>query len=96
VGFRHAAVTDRCLHGAGEIGGFAESLNEPYYNFGCATQRNLASSVANPEDLVQTRAETPAFAGRRQTVMEKYARGQDTASQASAAPTTGKASNVGP
>jgi pilus assembly protein CpaD len=73
-----------------------ESLNEPYYNFGCATQRNLASSVANPEDLVQPRAETPAFAGRRQTVMEKYARGQDTASQASAAPTTGKASNVGP
>jgi pilus assembly protein CpaD len=73
-----------------------ESLNEPYYNFGCATQRNLASSVANPEDLVQPRAETPAYAERRQTVMEKYAKGQDTTSQTSVTPTTGKASNVGP
>jgi pilus assembly protein CpaD len=73
-----------------------ESFNEPYYNFGCATQRNLASSVANPEDLVQPRAETPAYAERRQTVMEKYAKGQDTTSQTSSAPTTGKASTVGP
>jgi pilus assembly protein CpaD len=73
-----------------------ESMNEPYYNFGCATQRNLASSVANPEDLVQPRAETPAYAERRQTVMEKYAKGQDTASQINAVQSTGKASSVSP
>jgi pilus assembly protein CpaD len=71
-----------------------ESENRPYYNFGCATQRNLASSVANPEDLVQPRAETPAYAARRQTVIDKYAKGQDTATTV-ANSTGGKVSNVG-
>ena len=35
--------------------------NKPYWNFGCATQRNLASQVANPADLVQPRAEGPLY-----------------------------------
>ena len=30
-----------------------------------------------PEDLVQPRPETPAYASRRQTVVEKYRQGQD-------------------
>ena len=34
--------------------------NREYYNFGCATQRNLAAMVDQPADLVQPRAETPA------------------------------------
>ena len=54
-----------------------ESENVPYWNFGCATQKNLAAAVANPEDLVQPRPETPALAARRQTVLEKYRQGQD-------------------
>ena len=54
-----------------------DSQNVPYWDFGCATQRNLASSVANPEDLVQPRPETPALAERRQTVVDKYRQGQD-------------------
>ncbi len=29
--------------------------NQPYYNLGCATQRNLAAMVENPADLVQPR-----------------------------------------
>src|SRR5689334_8961711 len=29
--------------------------NKPYYNFGCANQRNLAAMVDNPSDLVQPR-----------------------------------------
>jgi pilus assembly protein CpaD len=33
--------------------------NKPYYNFGCAYQRNLAAMVDNPADLVQPRPETP-------------------------------------
>jgi len=55
-----------------------ESENVPYWNFGCATQKNLAAAVANPEDLVQPRPETPAYASRRQTVVDKYRQGQDT------------------
>jgi pilus assembly protein CpaD len=54
-----------------------ESENVPYWNFGCATQSNLAAAVATPEDLVQPRPEMPAFAARRQTVLEKYRQGQD-------------------
>ncbi len=51
--------------------------NRPYWNFGCAVQQNLAASVANPEDLVQPRAETPALAARRQNVIEKYRKGDN-------------------
>ena len=39
--------------------------NKPYYNFGCAYQRNMAAMVDNPSDLVQPRPETPAYTVRR-------------------------------
>ena len=51
--------------------------NRQYWNFGCATQRNLAAMVANPADLVQPRGETPPYAARRSVMMEKYRSGQD-------------------
>jgi pilus assembly protein CpaD len=53
--------------------------NNPYYNFGCANQRNLAAMVENPQDLVQPRGETPVYAGRRSTVLDKYRKGEPTA-----------------
>jgi pilus assembly protein CpaD len=53
--------------------------NKPYYNFGCANQRNLASMVDNPSDLVQPRPETPAYTPRRGIAFEKYKRGVTTA-----------------
>src|SRR5215475_10793258 len=52
--------------------------NKPYYNFGCATQRNLASMIDEPSDLVQPRAETPAYTTRRTTAFEKYRKGTTT------------------
>jgi pilus assembly protein CpaD len=52
--------------------------NKPYYNFGCAHQRNLASLVDNPSDLVQPRPETPAYMPRRSMAFEKYRRGTTT------------------
>ena len=55
--------------------------NRPYYNFGCSTQQNLAAMVENPEDLVQPRAVTPAYAARRQTVIEKYRKGENPSGQ---------------
>jgi pilus assembly protein CpaD len=67
--------------------------NEPYSNFGCATQRNLAAMVAEPADLLQPRAETPPSAARRQTVMEKYRQGTDTATTVTT--TGGRVSTVG-
>jgi pilus assembly protein CpaD len=53
--------------------------NRPYWNFGCATQRNLAAMVENPADLVQPRGETPVYTARRTTVIDKYRKGESTA-----------------
>lgn len=52
--------------------------NKPYYNFGCANQRNLAAMVDNPSDLVQPRAETPAYTMRRTAGFNKYRKGEAT------------------
>jgi pilus assembly protein CpaD len=53
--------------------------NRSYYNFGCAYQHNMAAMVANPSDLVQPRAETPAYTIRRTEGFEKYRQGNTTA-----------------
>ncbi len=54
------------------------SENKSYYNFGCATQRNLAAMIDNPADLVQPRPETPAYTARRTEAFEKYRKGTTT------------------
>jgi pilus assembly protein CpaD len=55
------------------------SQNKSYYNFGCATQRNLAAMIDNPSDLVQPRPESPAYTARRTEGFEKYRKGTATA-----------------
>jgi pilus assembly protein CpaD len=61
--------------------------NVEYWNFGCASQRNLAAMVENPADLVQPRGEEPAYEGRRTVVLDKYRNGLATAA---VDPTAGK------
>jgi len=68
--------------------------NRQYWNFGCAQQRNLAAMVENPADLVQPRSEVPPYNGRRTTVLEKYHRGEGSATQYPDAD-KGKISTVG-
>jgi pilus assembly protein CpaD len=51
--------------------------NRPYWNLGCATQRNLAAMVADPADLVQPRGEAPADSGRRATAYTAYRAGKN-------------------
>jgi pilus assembly protein CpaD len=53
--------------------------NIDYWNLGCASQRNLAAMVENKADLVQPRGEVPPYTGRRTTVLDKYRRGESTA-----------------
>src|ERR1700754_4622744 len=53
--------------------------NRDYYNFGCASQRNLAAMVANPADLVQPRAETPAYEAKRTFGIDKWRKGDSPA-----------------
>jgi pilus assembly protein CpaD len=52
--------------------------NKPYYNFGCAYQRNMAAMIDNPSDLVQPRPETPPYTARRINAYEKYKKGTTT------------------
>jgi pilus assembly protein CpaD len=52
--------------------------NKQYYNFGCASQRNLAALVDNPSDLEQPRPETPAYTARRTAAFERYRKGAPT------------------
>jgi pilus assembly protein CpaD len=54
--------------------------NKAYGNFGCAVTANIAAQVANPEDLLGPRAETPIDSGRRATVLDKYRKGELTSS----------------
>jgi pilus assembly protein CpaD len=53
--------------------------NEPYWNLGCAMQRNLAAMVENPADIAQPRAETPVYTARRTQAIEKYRKGESPA-----------------
>lgn len=68
--------------------------NQPAWNYGCATQRNLAAMVADPADLVQPRAESPSYTMRRTTVVEKYRAGASTATTY-ANPNAGKITTIG-
>jgi len=69
--------------------------NRQYHNFGCASQRNLAAMVENPADLVQPRGSTtPPYEGRRTTVLDKYHRGESSATTYSD-PNKGKITDFG-
>ena len=68
--------------------------NRPYWNLGCAYQRNLAAMVDNPADLVQPRGETPIYAARRTQALDKYRKGEATATVYPNA-NEGKISDVG-
>lgn len=80
VGFiAYTAHADAC-------GDWSENLGETYSNrpaanLGCAVQKNIAAQVADPRDLVEMRESDPADAPRRAVVLDKYEKGQVTASE---------------
>jgi len=55
--------------------------NLPWPNMGCAMQKNLAAMVADPQDLISPRAETPRPSERRDVVWGKYVAGESTGSK---------------
>ena len=55
----------------------AYTENRPYWNLGCASQRNLAAMVDNPADLVQPRGEAPAYSQRRSVAIDHYRKGDN-------------------
>jgi pilus assembly protein CpaD len=72
-----------------------QAENGPYWNLGCATQRNFAAMVENPADLVQPRGDTPLAAGRRSTVLEKYRKGEATGAASNPDAEKGKITEIG-
>jgi pilus assembly protein CpaD len=94
---RMAAEAGPCGEWPADLG--ANTLNslenKPYWNLGCASQRNLAAMVANPADLVQPRAETPASAARRSVMFGNYLRGEVTSSKEPDSFNAAKISDVG-
>ena len=60
---RSVAVTKECGDWSTDMAD--TSSNEPYPNFGCATQNNIAAMVVNPNDFVVPRPTTPALAATR-------------------------------
>lgn len=69
----------------GQCGQWPEDLsdntfaNKNWYNFGCASQSNLAAQIANPMDLVGPRGMSPIDAERRAVVIDTYRSGTATA-----------------
>lgn len=94
---RMAAEAGPCGEWPADLGpdSIAYIKNKPYWNLGCASQRNLAAMVADPADLVQPRGEGPVYQMRRTYVMEQYRRGEVTASKAPDSFSTAKISDVG-
>jgi pilus assembly protein CpaD len=58
-----------------------DPLNLAWPDKGCASQQNLAAMVANPEDLLHPRGETPRSGERRDVVWGKYVNGDSTGSK---------------
>jgi len=54
--------------------------NRAYANFGCTITANMAAQIANPADVIAPHASDPADAGRRQTVLDHYRKGELTSS----------------
>lgn len=67
---RTVAQTAECGDWTANVARTEENLPMP--NFGCAHQQNIAAIVANPNDFVTPRAETPPDAARRQQVITDY------------------------
>lgn len=58
-----------------------DASNEPYWNFGCATQANLAAQIADPLDLVRARSEGRLDTQKRMEAIKKLRDGKDPSTQ---------------
>jgi pilus assembly protein CpaD len=76
-----AGPCGRWPHDLGPGDGLDYMTNEPYYNFGCSQQHNLAAMLDEPADMVEPRAETPPYTARRDQVFDNYRKGEPTATK---------------
>jgi pilus assembly protein CpaD len=83
---RSVAVTKECGDWSFDLAD--TSTNEPYSNFGCSTQNNIAAMVVNPEDFVVPRPTTPALAATRTPAVTALTSPVSTAASSSVTTTT--------
>lgn len=82
---RHPIIVTKSGAHAKRCGDWPEDMsktsqNEPYENFGCSQQNNIAAMAANPQDLVRPRPTAPADAMRRSKVFDNYREGTEISS----------------
>lgn len=78
---RHPIIVTKTGAHAKKCGAWPEDLskmdqNEPYENFGCSQQNNIAAMVAYPPDLVKPRTQTQPDAMRRIKAIDNYRAGE--------------------
>jgi len=83
---RHPIIVTKTGAHAKRCGAWPEDLsemdqNEPYENFGCSQQNNIAAMVAYPADLEKPRTQTQPDAMRRIKAFDKYRAGDQIASE---------------
>lgn len=71
---RRIAATKQCGDWSENLKG--NQYNEPFPNYGCSLQNNVAAMVANPEDFEGFRPMGPAYAAGRMGAMESYNSGE--------------------
>lgn len=76
-------IVARVPHDCGEwpAQAISDVGNHDYWNFGCATQANIAAMVDNPADLVAPAPLGQPDATRRAVVLQAYRKGEKTRSQ---------------
>lgn len=73
---RLAAKTGACGYWPKDLQ--AGTSNTNHWNFGCASQQNLAAMVENPRDFVQPRGWSAPDQQRRSQIYKKYQTGENT------------------
>ncbi|MER2534218.1 MAG: CpaD family pilus assembly lipoprotein [Rhizobiaceae bacterium] len=66
------AQTNKCGRWPKDL--FDNADNKHYANFGCSYQNNVAAQIANPNDLLGPRKQTPIDAENRSRVIDDYRR----------------------
>ncbi|MFN3512116.1 MAG: CpaD family pilus assembly protein [Phenylobacterium sp.] len=74
---RHSVLLPECGREWTNIARSASNRVQP--NFGCAVTANMAAQIANPADLAGPRSFEPGDAQRRGVVLDKYRKGEPTA-----------------
>lgn len=75
---RFSAQGPNCSGGWADLA--ANDHNSTFSHFGCAVTANIAAQVANPRDLIAPSVTTAADNSRRAIVLDKYRKGDVTAS----------------